>query len=209
MHYKRQRRGAAPEKMTTPPRKMREPGDEVCHQDDCDRELYENGLCKMHNMRRWRGATPAEMGKPPRGPRPVTECPHTDRPHGGRGMCASCYTMQWMREHPEANSGNTWLKNHPEAARQHSRNLALKRRGITQAQYDEMWALQEGTCANPRCETRCELVMEDFRFGLQVDHDHATGRVRGLLCPPCNRSLGQINDDAERLAGLIEYLGLT
>jgi len=39
-----------------------------------------------------------------------------------------------------------------------------------------------------------------------VDHDHATGAIRDLLCSGCLSALGAVNDDPQRLTALIEYL---
>lgn len=41
---------------------------------------------------------------------------------------------------------------------------------------------------------------------LSVDHDHVTGKVRGLLCNRCNRVLGFIGDSSEKLRKLANYL---
>jgi len=47
---------------------------------------------------------------------------------------------------------------------------------------------------------------EGGKKGICVDHDHATGVVRGFLCQPCNLALGAVADDPERLEKLAEYL---
>jgi len=41
---------------------------------------------------------------------------------------------------------------------------------------------------------------------LHLDHDHATGAVRGWLCGPCNRALGLLQDSPERCRQLAAYM---
>jgi len=60
------------------------------------------------------------------------------------------------------------------------------------------------------CGNRCEICGVDgasCRWGcLDVDHDHGTGAVRGLLCNNCNRALGHMRDAPELLERAAEYL---
>lgn len=83
-------------------------------------------------------------------------------------------------------------------ARHRAVNLQ-KRYGVTIEQYDEMLAQQNGLCAicNKTCGTGRNLA---------VDHDHATGEVRGLLCAECNTGLGKFKDSLDLLTGAMSYL---
>jgi hypothetical protein len=81
------------------------------------------------------------------------------------------------------------------------RNSELKRKyGMTAADFDAMAARQGGLCAI------CGSPPSEGRKNLALDHDHATGRVRGLLCGPCNRGIGHFRDDPELMHLAIEYL---
>lgn len=77
--------------------------------------------------------------------------------------------------------------------------------GITPEHYDAMFEAQGGVCAI--CGEPETLV--DPRKGprrLAVDHDHETGRVRGLLCGNCNNGLGRFKDSPILLAAALAYL---
>lgn len=75
--------------------------------------------------------------------------------------------------------------------------------GLTVAQYDAMLAAQGGCCAACGEEPKSRLMGKTL-ISLAVDHDHATGKVRGLLCSNCNVSLGMLKDDVAKLQALIE-----
>ena len=68
--------------------------------------------------------------------------------------------------------------------------------GIRNADYDAMYASQEG---------KCWICHKELKV-LAVDHDHVTGVVRGLLCIACNRMIGFAQENIEILANAVAYL---
>src|SRR5271166_3895057 len=104
----------------------------------------------------------------------IPDC-HPDRKHRAKGLCGSCYSMKWQKEHPEADSGTNWLRNRPEILKEKNRKYHLAHKHRTSVElYTAMWHQQNGKCANQRCQAFYPLVVEDYRKGLHVDHDHAT-----------------------------------
>ncbi|PRH79344.1 endonuclease VII [Streptomyces solincola] len=71
--------------------------------------------------------------------------------------------------------------------------------GLDPGEYDRLHAFQGGLCALCRRATGATRK-------LSVDHDHATGEVRGLLCRPCNNTLGHARDAVAFFARGIDYL---
>ncbi len=71
--------------------------------------------------------------------------------------------------------------------------------GISLEKYKEMELSQEGVCKI--CKRKCPSGRD-----LSVDHDHKTGKVRGLLCMLCNKGLGSFQDNKDNLLVAIQYL---
>jgi hypothetical protein len=83
-------------------------------------------------------------------------------------------------------------------AKKRDRDLRAQYR-ITLEQYDAMFKAQDGRCAT------CNVDISGKQCA-HVDHCHTTERVRGILCPNCNRALGMVGDNPAILQALIEYL---
>jgi hypothetical protein len=80
--------------------------------------------------------------------------------------------------------------------------------GISLTDYESMLAEQGFCCSICFVDTPCG-VDERPKGQIKVwsvDHDHVTGKVRGLLCSRCNRALGMFNDSAALLRSAIHYL---
>lgn len=71
----------------------------------------------------------------------------------------------------------------------------LRRYGVSLQAREEMFAKQGGVCA---------ICKQKKKLG--IDHDHATGKVRALLCSPCNTALGLLQDSARLVYAAAEYL---
>jgi cytochrome c551/c552 len=80
----------------------------------------------------------------------------------------------------------------------------MRKFGITRAKYGDMLLAQGGACAichQPETATRNGLMK-----ALAVDHCHASGEVRGLLCVACNTGIGKFKDDRNLMLSAIKYL---
>ena len=82
--------------------------------------------------------------------------------------------------------------------------LLMEKYGITEEQWDKMYDRQQGKC--PICGTKLFRYHEkNGRRAAPVDHDHKTGRVRGLICYTCNRwRVGR--NTAETAKHVLKYL---
>jgi hypothetical protein len=119
---------------------------------------------------------------------------------GLHAYCRACMSAgarrRYEREAPRLTAqAKAWRKANPDKRK----DMALRSRfGITLEEYRALEAAQGGTCAV--CRQPAVLA---------VDHCHQTGRVRGLLCMPCNTSIGHFQDDASLIRAAAEYVERT
>lgn len=91
-----------------------------------------------------------------------------------------------------------------------SRRCKLRRYGLTVRQYEHLLQKQGGACA--LCGLPSAKKQARVKGGpviperLHVDHDHRTGKVRGLLCWVCNTGIGKLRDDPGLLRKAAEYI---
>jgi hypothetical protein len=150
---------------------------------------------------------------------------HPERKHKALGFCASCYdkelkrsstgyrqrqlasTSKWLteltpekRRHLNASRSARWELQKGDTAHKDKRRSAqlFRKYGISLDDYELMLKSQNGGCKI--CTRR------PGNRPLHVDHNHETGRVRGLLCHQCNWYLGTLEEDYSTVLRLISYL---
>lgn len=126
---------------------------------------------------------------------------------GRSGGCKSCDNVlkrAWKTANLERHTenGRRWREANPELARELKRRSVLQSKyGITPAEYREMLASQNGGCAC--CGTSDPGAR---RSNFCVDHCHETGRIRGLLCSPCNTAIGILGDTVASIDRVAAYM---
>lgn len=112
----------------------------------------------------------------------------TSDPRMADGLRTNCRTC---------NRINSRARYHRAPVRQRREWDLLKNHGLTHDEYDALLERQGGGCGI------CGTAVDGY---LVVDHDHASGRVRGLLCVGCNGALGRFGDSLEGLERACAYL---
>lgn len=104
--------------------------------------------------------------------------------------CPEC-TEQWEKIR------HTFSGSRTETSRRY--NL-LTKYGMTPEEWQEMYDRQGGSCAI------CKRTAEEMVGGLHVDHCHSSGVIRGLLCSPCNTSIGKLQEDPAIIRAAADYV---
>lgn len=124
---------------------------------------------------------------------------HPIKPRVGRGHRPGCQVAEGHTEGGIHACRQCYRDNGGPA---HHRALGLRKKyALTPEDYERMLEAQDGVCAI------CGTIGENKR-PLHVDHDHATGAIRGLLCRQCNNGLGNFKDQIAVMESAIGYLKL-
>ena len=133
----------------------------------------------------------------------VKETPEAPFYNSTNNRCKSC-TQKYAktyRQRPDVKKRES-QRNKERIASGAKRAYHLKNAyGITPEKYDEMLAAQGGVCGICKGE---DTKHKSDKFN--IDHNHSTGEVRGLLCGSCNTALGLFGDSVDTLMGAAAYL---
>lgn len=116
--------------------------------------------------------------------------------------CITCYNRRCRAYAREKYATDPGFR---ERVRVTTRRKVLRLKyGLTEEGYESLLADQHGGCAI--CGATESAHTHGRPCRLAVDHDHTTGKVRGLLCSRCNQAIGKFGDDPEMLRAAAAYL---
>lgn len=183
-----------------------------CTLEGCEDDYLSRGYCGKH-YQRWRKFGDPMYVRPNLGNRTVRVTPEirTCRDCGRvgpasefrrrRNVCPSCanaYKKAWKLANPDKVAASL-LRQSARIAQAEIRRRA-RNNGLDPEMVAAYYNAHDG---------RCEICGNPPRPGgrdLNMDHDHATGEFRGMLCDNCNAGIGRFKDDTMRLESAILYL---
>ena len=133
----------------------------------------------------------------------------------GKKLCCVC--KEWLRVEVFNRCEKAHTKLQPACATCQSssaKEMTIRKRrerkikslyNLSWETYTKMLEEQDGECKI--CTRDLSLDVSEGGETASVDHCHASGEVRGLLCGSCNRALGLISDSIENAERMVKYLG--
>lgn len=165
---------------------------------------------RLHRVGAVRGLRRCGGNLLPHGGEPMIACRngHT----GGRypsGICKECQKerdARWKAKNPEKPKEKERARYLANREALLAKNKDYKRRTgrNTRWQRAQKMRAPASAVAQRHCDV-CGYVAPPQTRNLHLDHDHATGLFRGVLCGGCNTSLGALNENPERILALAEY----
>jgi len=192
---------------------------DICTQEGCGRPHKARGYCQTHYMQFKRGVTPVGEISTRVRVKPE-ECSESDcrAPVKSKGLCHMHYQRKLRHGHTRYTDRKRPVKgcridgcgNYSYASElchaHYIKQLKWRKHGVDADRYQEMLREQKGLCAICRKPERAPDKASGKIKDLAIDHNHATGQIRALLCSACNTALGLFNDDPRLLDAAKHYL---
>ena len=171
----------------------------TCCIDDCDGEVFARTACYFHYGRAYRAGLVDMLPKKPRKHQLSNiniEALTCDCSKCGEGVPLRIRRRYKNPEYACQNGdrGRRSRRRRGSGATVGSRRWVLY--GISDEEYEIRLAAQGGRC----------LICQEKMLRPVIDHDHASGQVRGLLCISCNAGLGFFRDNVQALARAAKYV---
>jgi hypothetical protein len=147
---------------------------------------------------------------------------HPDQPHWAKGFCKPCYSKNRWETDPEWRERQQKLAkareqkplakatraNYRSQTKEYAKEQTLfNTYRLSKEEWIQIYEYQKGLC--PMCGSQLKNRYDETSAGKQaaLDHCHATGLVRGLLCQmPCNGALGAFRDKTQWLRNALAYI---
>jgi len=118
-----------------------------------------------------------------------------------RKACTKCFLEKEISEyHADKSAFGGYKARCKECVAEDAYANRMKKYGISPKDYDKFFKEQNGRCAI------CNVHQSEVTRRFDIDHNHDTGKVRGLLCYNCNRALGLFKDSTKIVSKAFEYL---
>lgn len=182
--------------------------EKTCGHENCNRPHLAKGLCGKHYQRaNWH----KHKAKANQGNREWYHAKKKDpafveaeRKRNKKRMAEKRAVSEEFRQLEQAKKAE--YRSSPNKRDVERNGALLYKYGITLDDYNKMHEQQGGVCAICQRQERVKDVRRGTLRKLSVDHCHATGKVRALLCSDCNTTLGKLNDNPTLFETAAAYL---
>lgn len=149
------------------------------------------------------------LDKSNRNPKPCRSCANSIKSGGtgavyndkGEKLCISCQRYKPPNEfykNKKNNLHSLCKECSPKDSKEYHKEVyRYKKYDITKEDFEQLVENQGG---------KCKICNKRLNEEIHIDHNHRTGKVRGVLCGKCNKGLGQFEDDITILTNAIKYL---
>lgn len=124
------------------------------------------------------------------------------------GTCAQCGARKASRGVGLCKLCDIVKRKSPQTRQEYRRSWHIRNKyGMDDAEFEAWWIVFKGKCGICGSELKMPTLTRGQALDVvAIDHDHTTGRVRGLLCNGCNKGIGLLREDVNILKNAIDWI---